>query len=190
MSNGIGEKELLERLAELPREKTPRRDPWPQILKRISAEQGAGRAHRRGWWAAAVAASAVLAVAMGLMLNPSRMDAPGPIPASKELARGDSSASGHPLGVVLEASEAEYRAAFKEFTPLGRARENLPVQAVEKIESGWNDLVNAEFALTTALAENPEDQFLHRKMLELRNRQLGFLRQLATLDSSDRRLNI
>jgi hypothetical protein len=48
--------------------------------------------------------------------------------------------------------------------------------------------VQAERALQSALDEHPGDRFLNQKMLELRSRQLGFLRQLAGLDHSNRRL--
>jgi hypothetical protein len=59
---------------------------------------------------------------------------------------------------------------------------------VTNIENSWSALVQAERALQSALDEHPGDRFLNQKMLELRSRQLGFLRQLAGLDHSNRRL--
>jgi hypothetical protein len=61
---------------------------------------------------------------------------------------------------------------------------------VEKIERTWADLRITETALTGALEENPGDLFLNERMLELRARQLGFLKQLVTLDRNNRRLTI
>ena len=92
--------------------------------------------------------------------------------------------------MMLSGSEAEYQAAFREFIATGESRETLPPLAVEKIETGWADLQRVESALSDALAQNPNDPFLNRRMLELRERQLGFLRQLAALDHSNRRLTI
>jgi hypothetical protein len=55
---------------------------------------------------------------------------------------------------------------------------------------GWTDLRVTETALAVALEENPDDQFLNERMLELRARQLSFLKQLITLDRNNRRMTI
>ena len=87
-------------------------------------------------------------------------------------------------------SEAEYLAAFREFVTVGDSRDRIPAQTVEQIETGWAELQQVETALEDALALNPEDPFLNKRMLDLRAKQLGFLRQLAALDHSNRRLTI
>jgi hypothetical protein len=91
---------------------------------------------------------------------------------------------------MIAGSEAEYLAAFREFIPVGDSRSRLPAQAVEMIETSWTELTNAESELAAALEQNPNDPFLNKRMLELRARQLSFLKQLAVLDFNNRRLTI
>ena len=191
MNSRMSEKELTGRLARLPREISPEHDPWPEISARI--EQAGSPAIRgrseRVWWVRSVAAVAVIAIVAGLLfsMQASRLPVPGqgPVQQADENGSGQGSMAG-----FLAASEAEYLAAFREFIPLGHSRAVLPLQTVEKIEMGWADLLNAETALAAALEEHPNDPFLNERMLELRARQLGFLKQLATLDSSNRRMTI
>jgi len=94
------------------------------------------------------------------------------------------------LAGALNASEFEYQAAFREFISVGESRENLPQKAVQNLVAGWADLRAAETALTEALRENPGNEFLSAKMLELRSRQLDFLQQIASLDQNSRRKTI
>ena len=90
----------------------------------------------------------------------------------------------------LTASELEYQAAFREFISVGESREYLPQQDVERLIAGWADLNGAETALTNAMRDNPGNSFLSAKMLELRSRQLDFLKQVASLDQNSRRTTI
>ncbi len=91
---------------------------------------------------------------------------------------------------ALTASELEYQAAFREFISVGESRVYLPQQDVEHLIAGWADLNGAETALTNAMRENPGNSFLSAKMLELRSRQLDFLKQVASLDQNSRRTTI
>ncbi|MDH3924947.1 MAG: hypothetical protein OET41_10080, partial [Xanthomonadales bacterium] len=91
---------------------------------------------------------------------------------------------------ILYAVDAEYQAAFREFISVSDSQSGLNAQTVEKLESTWADLRVAETALVAALQENPGDSFLNQRMLELRARQLGFLKQLVTLDRNNRRFTI
>ena len=192
MSSNMNEKELLERIAKLPREIEPDHDPWDRIAARLGDGGAAGSpasaspaARLGGWPVRAVAALAVLAVAV-VLLNP---PAPVSTPAANSQAPG-AAAVDRSMPSLVAASEAEYQAAFREFITVGRAHERIPSMTVEKIETGWADLRQVETALADALAQNPDDPFLNSRMLELRARQLGFLRQLASLDHSNRRLTI
>ena len=175
MSPSMNEKELLSRLAELPREISPGRDPWPEIAARMeSAGTGSALSAPR-WMLQAVAASLVLVFTAGLLLKPLWNTGPVEVAGTPGL---------------LDAIDAEYLAAFRQFNNIGDSRGNLAPQTVEKIEMGWADLRVTETALAVALEENPGDLFLNERMLELRARQLGFLKQLITLDRNNRRMTI
>lgn len=184
----MNESDYLNRIAELPREIPPRNDPWQRIAARLDdgVAPAASQTRRRvgmfgAWPMRAAAAVAVIAVAVWLMPGPgtsTQQDVPS--------ATAVTAVAPSPLAT----SEAEYQAAFREFIAVGDSREHIPARAVEVIESGWADLRQVEVALADALAQNPDDPFLNRRMLELRARQLGFLRQLAALDHSNRRLTI
>lgn len=193
MSSHINEQELLKRLAELPREIEPAHDPWDKIAARLDEPHAAaGEPARRGisstraaWPMLAVAASAVLALA--IVLRPQNEVAPG-LPEVSSTQNSATSVDAIP--VVRAGSEAEYQAAFREFVAIGDSRDRIPAQTVEQIETGWADFRQIESALEDALALNPDDPFLNKKMLDLRAKQLGFLRQLAALDHSNRRMTI
>jgi hypothetical protein len=180
------EQRLLKQLAELPREMAPEHDVWPRISGRID------RLERRSnrWWPQAVAASVLVAFVAGLMLGrqwdvPLVPEGAGPGNASRAEFAGTTDIAGS-----LVASEREYQAAFREFITVGRSRDSLPLETVEKIEIGWNDLREAEIALMTALRDNPDNLFLNAKMMDLRARQLEFLKQIAMLDRNSRRTTI
>jgi len=193
MSNRIEEHELLRRIAELPREMSPRNDPWDVISVRLEPQGTERRAHgwTRSWGLRAAAAAVVLALFAGTIVGPRLSGRPEPAAAAPVAAvQQGVEQPAHRLSVSLAASEAEYRAAFREFIAVGEARSSLSAQTVATIETGWEDLREVESALAAALARNPDDRFLNRRMQELRARQLGFLQQLASLDQSNRRLTI
>jgi len=186
MKRELDEQELLRRIGELPREIRPRNDPWPAIEARIErAERRSAGSSSRAWLWRAAAASLVVAVAAGLLLGPRR----GELPTAPEVsAVATPSAGDRGLPASLAASEAEYQAAFREFITVGRARQGLSPETIQRIEAGWADLRATEDALTVALNESPGNAFLTGRMMALRARQLGFLQQLAALDQDYRRL--
>jgi hypothetical protein len=183
MKHGVDERELLRRLAELPREIEPATDPWPAIAKRIeqAEKRRVGGGPAPAWLWRAVAATLVVALAAGLLFGP-RWNG-GPATPAATHAAGD-----FRLPASLAANEAEYQAAFREFIAVGRARPGLSAQTIDRIEADWADMREMENALTAALEESPENAFLAERMMELRARQLGFLQQLAALDQDYRRL--
>lgn len=187
MTSGINEKELLGRIAELPREIEPGHDVWPQISARISATapESAVPARNRRWIPRAAAAAVVMAVAAGWLFFMN--DASTPI-ESPQLA--DERQLPGRFALLMEGNEAEYQAAFREFVAIGESRERLEPLVVEQIESSWADMLRTENELSSALELNPNDPFLNMRMLELRERQLGFLRQIASLERKNRRLTI
>jgi hypothetical protein len=193
----MNEKELLNRLAELPRERRPDRDPWPEISARMERSgPAAGSIYSaRNWMFRAAAASVVLVIAAGLLLKPiwdTGPSSPDRLPSRDQVAATDHDLPATTVAApgLLDAIDAEYLAAFREFINVGDSRDSLAPQTVEKIEMGWADLRVTETALVAALEENPENLFLNERMLELRARQLGFLKQLITLDRNNRRMTI
>ena len=189
MSPKMSETDLLKHLADLPREIRPERDPWPEISSQIGrSHAGTGSSGQRsGWWLRAAAASIVLAVTAGLLLNSSWNENSRPIePMASNPA--DAAVGGAPA--LFKTADAEYVAAFREFINIGSSSAELSPQIIEKIEGGWADLRTTEEALVTALEQNPGDPFLSARMLELRARQLGFLKQLVALDRNNRRMTI
>lgn len=197
MSPIMNEKELLSRLAKLPREISPGRDPWPEIsarIERAGARAGRARSHP-GWMLRAAAASVVLVFAAGLLLKPvwntgpvSRHSQPSNGLATTTNQDGAATLSGVPG--LLDTIDAEYLAAFREFNDVGDSRDSLTPQTLEKIEMGWAELRVTETALAAALEDYPGNLFLNERMLELRTRQLSFLQQLITIDRNNRRMNI
>lgn len=203
MTGRIGEQELLRRIAELPRDIRPARDPWPAIFARIGQGAGQETGHGTGknarwgrlprWRLLGAAASVALALAAGWLLLP---EVTAPPTASAPAGPVEFAASESGPGVLsglratVAASEAEYQAAFREFIPVGSARASLSPQTVALIETGWADLRRAEAELAAALATRPNNPFLNDRMLELRARQLSFLQRLASLDLENRRLTI
>ena len=183
----MNEKELLNRLAKLPREISPDRDPWPEISARME-RSGAPASSAPGWWLKAAAASVVLVFSAGLLLKPLWNTVPSHDSVAVSSHDGPSEFTGTPG--LLDTMDAEYLAAFREFNNIGGSRGNLAPETVEKIEMGWADLRVTETALAVALEENPGNLFLNERMLELRTRQLGFLKQLITLDRNNRRMTI
>lgn len=180
------DQQLLRNLSRLPREIPPRVDPWPAIEARISRPQWVGTSRLAGsqWLMRAAAAVMVIGLAVGMIMGPRW--AIGPEPQRSVIAdRGGAAAVGLPIG--LAGSEAEYQAAFREFIGVGQSRSALSQQTIDHIATGWADLRAVEFAVTRALANDPHNRFLNDRMLELRARQLAFLRQLASLDQSNRR---
>lgn len=188
MRQSDDDQELLRNLQRLPREVPPRVDPWPGIEARISRSRRAGmlRLAQNQWLLRAAAAVLVIGLALGMILGPQWAVAPG-LQRSVIADRGGAVRAPAALPMSLAGSEAEYQAAFREFIGIGQARPALSQQTVDQIATGWADLRTVELAVMRALAADPDNRFLNDRMLELRARQLAFLRELASLDQSNRR---
>lgn len=183
MSDRFGnDDELVRSVGELPRSIPPRRDLWPDIEARLPGRGTAAVAPEGASTAPlgyALAASVVIAFAAGVLLG--RQMEPG-VPGP----RGDGQANVAWRG-AMHATELEYRAAFRQFIPVGAAQSILAAQAVANIENSWLEFQQAEAALLAALAERPDNTYLNQKLLDLRAQQLEFMQQLATLDQFSRR---
>lgn len=164
---------------QLPRAIRPGRDLWPGIAARLAPAGRLNHGRRGGWKLGALAASVAVAFVAGLLLGRQMTEAPpetaGPVVFSLAMQ------------AALEASEREYRAAFREFIPVNTAGPELETRVVESIESSWAELQQAESALQAALHEYPGNIYLNRKLLDLRSQQLAFMKQMAMLDQFSRR---
>jgi len=191
MNRKLTEQDLLKRLEALPREISPERDAWPAIAQKIGARSATYRRYSSNrWWFRAAAASVAVAFVAGILLGRQWDTAPSLLQPESRLASQGYAPQAQGLAGVLVASELEYQAAFREFVSVGESREYLPPQTVEKLDAGWADLREAEAAMTEALRQNPGNAFLSSKMLELRSRQIDFLKQIAALDQNNRRTTI
>jgi hypothetical protein len=175
------DKQLTGELDKLPKEITPNRDLWPGIAAKLTP-RAAGELKASGfggWRSHAVAATVLVAFAAGMML--------GRQTGEQSTGTAQMPAPDYALMGALAASEREYRAAFREFKPVGYARPSLADDDLESIEHSWVDLRQAETALLTALQEYPDNALLNQRLLGLRGQQLDFMKQLATLDQNTRR---
>lgn len=173
------EKHLVETLNRLPREIEPGNDVWRSIERRLDRAPESAATSSQRWPMRALAASVAVAFVAGLMFGRQVGVTP-----SQPAAQSPASLS---MLAATEATEREYQAAFREFIPVGSAREVLQAETILKIEQSWADMQQTETALLAALHEYPENPFLNQKLLDLRSQQLGFMQQLATLDQVSRR---
>lgn len=181
----MNEFEWKKNLAELPRELAPRNDPWNAIESRIQDQPVATeRPRRRFLVAGSLAASLMLAFLVGWLSGQQAHDLPTQT-ANPQVASAD-----FPLQAMLAQTEAEYQAAFREFSPVGDARMSLPAETVQQIETGWAELQAIETMLNEALENDGANPFLIQKMMDLRSQQLLFLQKLVAIDQSNRRSTI
>ncbi len=188
-NRGIGrmtEAELLRRLGELPKSVEPRQDPWPQIKGRIAATRAPVARTAPGW----LQLAAAVAIALGVGIFLGRMVPVASTVDSPTVATTQAAEQVAPManfGAALAGSEREYQAAFSEFTKIGRSASELKPATLDAIQRDWQEMLDAESALSAALAQYPGNAWLNRRMLELRERQLAMLKQLAGLDRISRR---
>jgi hypothetical protein len=188
-NGNLTETELSRRLGELPKGIEPRNDPWPRILRRITAEDV--KRPRAGTSWLKVAAAVVLAFAVGVFFGQSRQElAPGSVTVAQTAQQHGQANTVPNLGGALAGAERVYQAAFSEYVDLGNANQMLEPATLDAIERDWQEMLDAESALSLALEQYPNNPWLNKRMLELRARQLEMLKQLAGLDRASRRTEI
>jgi hypothetical protein len=185
----VSEAELLRRLDALPRRVAPRSDPWPAILDRIKAEDVRRPRSAPGWFK--VAAAVALAFALGMFLGNGVQFPPYQGAVTEQLVQENDRAGPTPnYGGALAGAERVYQAAFSEFITIGHSSTELKPATLDAIERDWHEMLDAEAALAAALQQYPDNPWLNQRMLELRERQLAMLKQLAGLDRASRRTQI
>ncbi len=185
----ITEAELIHELGQLPRRVEPQNDPWSRIESRIT-QPGQQQSSRQTPWMK-LAAAVVLAFAVGIFLGQSWQSGPLSSENGNGVAQKIDETNQIPnLGGTLIGAELEYQAAFSEFTTIGESANALQPETLDAIERNWQEMLDAEAALNTALEQYPNNPWLNKRMLELRDRQLGMLKQLAGMDRASRRTEI
>jgi len=192
MSEHLDEAGLLRRLAALPREISPNKDPWPLISARIASGGAVSGStpRRRVYWPLAAVASFVLVIAVGLLLRDFWTRFASAPSLSAPLTTMAVSSGGPDYTAANTANELEYQAALREFMTLNLAPGTDQDAGPEGIERGWGTLRRIERELTAALRQEPENEFLKSQLAVLRARQIELLQQLAALDSVSWRANI
>lgn len=173
----MNETELSHAMESLPRRIKPQIDLWPGISSRLESQQtqSAQPAAKPVWRMPAIAAAVLLALTTGIFIGRG-IDAP---PA------GQMSMLEYSLAGTIETIEREYQAAFRELVPLNYSGMRLAGDDPESIRGSWDDLQMAETSLLAALREYPRDIFLNEKLLDLRSRQLQFVKQMVLLEQNN-----
>ena len=100
-------------MRELPSRIEPGRDLWPDIEARLTPRSPAGVPASRRWSLGAIAASVTVAFLAGMLLGRQGPDNAVPSSSGETLTLAEAAAPA--LAVALEATEREYRAAWKSF---------------------------------------------------------------------------
>jgi len=178
----------LQAVAALPRTVAPGRDLWPGIQARLTQRNPAGAEPKRrpGWYRQALAAAVLSALAIGLFMG--HQYEPPPDQQTEALAQEHYAVpTSMALQAAVQITEREYQAAFREFIPVGARHTLVGPEAMQSIESSWQEVQQAEIALQAALADYPDNTYLNQRLLDLRSQQLAFMQQLAMLDQFGRR---
>ena len=175
----MNETELINAIKALPRGIKPQRELWPGIDDRLGDSAQLGKSYLQGsfWRLPAMAAAIMLALMTGVFLGRG-LDVPSSDQASQSVME-------YALAGTVMAAEREYQAAFRELVPLDYAGMNLMGDDPDVLRGSWEDLLQAETSLLAALNQYPSNIYLQEKLLDLRARQLRFIKQLAMLEQND-----
>ncbi len=171
--------ELQSLIETLPRALQPQRDLWPDINTRLKERETPTSVTDVAphWRKSLMAASILLALTGGIFIGRGMNTSPADQSAQ--------SLSEFALGGTVEATEREYQAAFRELIPLDYSGLRLNGEEPGALQGSWDDLVRTEADLLAALRQYPSDIYLNEKLLDLRSKQLQFVKRLALLEQND-----
>lgn len=171
--------EIQSAMGSLPRSIKPQHDLWPGINQRLETHARAEEQQNRtsSWRTPAMAAAVLLALTSGFLIGRGT-DTSVPEQSAQSLLE---------FAVIgtVNATEREYQAAFSELVSLDYSGLRLQGEEPGALRASWEDLVQTETSLLAALREHPNNIFLNEKLLDLRSRQLRFVKQLALLEQND-----
>jgi len=173
------ETDLQNAIGSLPRSMKPARDLWPGIEQRLGkAERDAVVRREPSYWRVpALAAAVLMALVTGIYIGRG-LDTG----AADQVTETVEEAA---LIGTVKATELEYQAAFSELVPLDYSGLRLDGEEPDALRGSWEALVQTETALLAALKQYPSDVYLNEKLMDLRSRQLQFVKQLALLEQND-----
>ena len=179
--NEMKEAELQSAIDLLPRSIKPQRDLWLDIDARLErAESTTGIKADLPWWRKpAMAAAVLVALTTGILIGR------GLEPVSGPAEQNPQKVFEYALIGTVQATELEYQAAFSELVPLEYSGLRLEGEEPDAMRGSWEDLLQAETSLLTALQQYPSNIYLNTKLLDLRSRQLQFIKQLALLEQNN-----
>lgn len=171
------ELEWQQKIRTLPLHMQPQKDLWPAIENQLPPRQGAaGLAKRKSYWQLpAIAAAVLVALTTGVFIGRG-LEMPLPEQASVR----DYVVTGS-----TQNAELEFQAAFQEMVALDYSGMQLAGDDPEALRSSWEDMQKAEASLLAALKEYPANRFLNSKLIELRNQQLQFVKQVVLLEQNN-----
>jgi hypothetical protein len=173
------ETELQEAIGSLPRSMKPPRDLWPGINARLEVRVSENSVQHKAasWRMPAMAAAVLLALATGIFIGRG-LDTGSPGQVSETMQQ-------FALIGTVQATELEYQAAFSELVPLDYSGLRLEGEEPDALRGSWEALLQAETSLLAALQQYPSNIYLNEKLLDLRSRQLQFIKQLALLEQNN-----
>ena len=187
--------ELRRHLDRLPRELQPARDLWPAVAARMAHESRSEtppptispRWGARQWGLQAVAALFFMAVGAwlsGTVSLPSRASGSLPMDPPETRIRAASlageSAGADPAVQELEALERDYRQARDAlWLYLMEHEQSLPSGVLKVVETNIRIIDGAGAQILDALAHDPGNPELQRRLLDNRHRSLEILRNLS-----------
>lgn len=195
-------RQLLTRVAELPRRIEPPRDLWPGVAERLGerpagpaelGEEGHAHAARtlagpwtrwtpRQWLLQAAAAIVFMVAGAGLSQLLS-----APAPESQAAAPGDESPAAVEASLKLDAVEAEYlRAKDALWLLVYSRREEIPPVKLEIVQRNLEIIDGAIQEIREALAQDPGNLRLEHYLLAQHRRSIELLQSLAETGPSER----
>lgn len=161
----------------LPMQMQPRKDLWPAIESRLEPRENAARPglSRSYWRLPAIAAAILVTMTAGIFIG-SRLE----LPSGEQLAVRD-----YAVTHTRQNAELEFQAAFKEVLTLDYSGAQLTGDSPDALRNSWDDMQKTEASLLAALDQYPANHFLNTKLLELRSRQLRFIKQVVFLEQNN-----
>lgn len=173
----MNEFDWQQRVKTLPLQIQPKTDLWPAIASRLEPRESVSEpGPRRSYWRLpAIAAAILITLTTGIFIG-GTLDAP---PGEQITARD------YAVTHARQNAELEFQAAFKEVLALDYSGAQLAADSPDALRNSWDDMQKAEASLLAALNQYPANHFLNTKLVELRSKQLRFIKQVVFLEQNN-----